>query len=217
MGIPERKEREKEQRRNDIIDAAERVFFRKGIANSTMDEVAEEAELSKGTLYLYFLSKEDLHFAICMRGLDIMAAELRKAFRDDITGAENAMETAEVYLRFVRKYHAYFDAIMSFESSGLDKVNPVHHHQILQPESPLMVFVRVIEKGGRDGTIRQDIPPKELAVILWSQINGVLQFLRHKSDFLDMLGCTADDMVTHHLQIIRNGIIRNTQRDGHSE
>jgi TetR/AcrR family transcriptional regulator len=50
MGITERKEREKEQRRNAIIDAAEKIFFTKGMDNSTMDDVAEEAELSKGTL-----------------------------------------------------------------------------------------------------------------------------------------------------------------------
>ena len=64
MGISERKEREKEQRRKDIIDSAEKVFFEKGLNNSTMDEVAKQAELSKGTLYLYFKSKEEIHFEI---------------------------------------------------------------------------------------------------------------------------------------------------------
>ena len=61
MGITERKEREKLQRREDILNAAERVFFSKGHKNSTMDDVAEEAELSKGTLYLYFKSKEGFY------------------------------------------------------------------------------------------------------------------------------------------------------------
>jgi TetR/AcrR family transcriptional regulator len=209
MGITERKERERGQRRNAIIDAAEKVFFRKGISNSTMDEVAEEAELSKGTLYLHFRSKEDIHFAICLRGMDIMATELRQAFKEDLTGAENALEIAQAYLLFVKEYRDYFDAIMSFESSGLDRVNPAYHDQILQPSSPLMVFVKVIEKGCEDGTIRRDIQAKELAVLLWSQINGVLQLLRYKSNFLGMLGCTADEMITHHLQIMRDGIIRN--------
>ena len=42
MGIAERKEREKEQRKNDIINAAERMFFTKGIAATTMEDIAEE-------------------------------------------------------------------------------------------------------------------------------------------------------------------------------
>ncbi|MCK5408322.1 MAG: helix-turn-helix transcriptional regulator, partial [Candidatus Krumholzibacteria bacterium] len=60
MGIAERREREKEQRRIDIIDAAERVFFSKGWQAATMDDVAEAVELSKATLYLYFKNKEEL-------------------------------------------------------------------------------------------------------------------------------------------------------------
>ncbi len=211
MGIPERKEREREQRRNDIIDAAERVFFARGISNATMDDVAEEAELSKGTLYLYFLSKEDLHFAICLRGLDIMAAELKKAYSEKLSGAENAIGTARAYLEFVDRHPDYFNAIMSFESSSLENVDPAYHDQILKPDSPLMVFVKVIEKGKKDGTIRQDIPPKELAVLLWSQVNGVLQFLRYKSKFLGMLGSTKEDMLLNQMQILKDGIIRNTE------
>ncbi|MEO8168159.1 MAG: helix-turn-helix domain-containing protein, partial [bacterium] len=60
MGIIERKEREKEHRREDIIAAAQKIFFEKGLPSATMDEIAEAAELSKGTLYLYYKSKEDL-------------------------------------------------------------------------------------------------------------------------------------------------------------
>lgn len=210
MGIQERKEREREQRRNDIIDAAEALFFARGINNTTMDEVAEAAELSKGTLYLYFRSKEDLHYAICLRGLDTMAAELQQAFDDELTGAENALATAQAYLDFVDRYPDYFNAIMSFESSGLENVDPENRDHILRPDSPLMVFVKVIEQGGRDGSIRQDIPARELAVMLWSQVNGVLQFLKYKSSFLGMIGCTKEDLLMHQLLVLKDGIIRNS-------
>ncbi|NJK86044.1 MAG: helix-turn-helix transcriptional regulator [Bacteroidales bacterium] len=72
MGISERKEREKEQRRSDIVDAAEKIFFKKGFEYATMDEIAEQAELSKGTLYLYFKSKEELLYAIHLRAMKII-------------------------------------------------------------------------------------------------------------------------------------------------
>ncbi|MEM1088324.1 MAG: TetR/AcrR family transcriptional regulator [Pseudomonadota bacterium] len=55
-----RREARKEQRRSDIVDAALKVFARDGFALSKMDAVAEEAGISKGTLYLYFDSKEAL-------------------------------------------------------------------------------------------------------------------------------------------------------------
>jgi len=54
MGIQERKKREKERRRQQIMIAAKRVFSVKGYSKATMEDIAKEAELSPGTLYLYF-------------------------------------------------------------------------------------------------------------------------------------------------------------------
>ena len=54
MGIQERKERERERRRQQIMVAAKRVFSVKGFGKTTMEDIAKDAELSPGTLYLYF-------------------------------------------------------------------------------------------------------------------------------------------------------------------
>jgi AraC-like DNA-binding protein len=69
-GNSERKEREREQRRNSIIDAAEKIFFTKGIAGATMDDVAAEAELSKGTLLSVFYEQGRPSLCHLLRGLD---------------------------------------------------------------------------------------------------------------------------------------------------
>ncbi|RLC22759.1 MAG: TetR/AcrR family transcriptional regulator, partial [Deltaproteobacteria bacterium] len=60
MGIQERKEREKGRRRQQIMIAAKRVFSLKGFNKATMEDIANEAELSPGTLYLYFKNKDEL-------------------------------------------------------------------------------------------------------------------------------------------------------------
>lgn len=64
MGILDRKEREKEIRRQQIIVAARRVFSGKGFSKSTMENIAVAAELSTGTIYLYFRNKEELYASI---------------------------------------------------------------------------------------------------------------------------------------------------------
>jgi len=69
MGIQDRKEREKEQRRNQIIVAARKVFHEKGFTKATMKDIANEAELGFGTLYLYFKNKEELFAALSLRVL----------------------------------------------------------------------------------------------------------------------------------------------------
>ena len=64
MTILERKQREKEQRRECIIDAASKLFSSKGYDKVSMEEIALETELSKTTLYFYFEDKESLFFAV---------------------------------------------------------------------------------------------------------------------------------------------------------
>ena len=69
-----RRKKEREERRASILDAARKVFDRRGVAAATMDEVASTAELSKGTLYLYFHSKDELFLALGSRVLDDVIA-----------------------------------------------------------------------------------------------------------------------------------------------
>jgi AcrR family transcriptional regulator len=60
MGIKERKDRERTARKQAILQAAIKVFSQKGYERTNMEEIAEEAELSKGIIYYYFDSKEEL-------------------------------------------------------------------------------------------------------------------------------------------------------------
>lgn len=59
-----RRKREKIAHRFEILNAATRVFCQKGYADATLDEIAREAEFSKGAIYLYFSSKEDIIYNI---------------------------------------------------------------------------------------------------------------------------------------------------------
>ncbi len=67
VSIKELKEREKEQRREYIIDAAEKLFFSKGYDNVSMNDIADAVGMNKATLYLYFANKESLFFSVIQR------------------------------------------------------------------------------------------------------------------------------------------------------
>ena len=64
-----RREREKQERRRSILRAARETFFQNGFHHATVDSVAERAEVSKGTVYLYFESKESLLAHLLLDGL----------------------------------------------------------------------------------------------------------------------------------------------------
>ena len=82
------KEREREQRQNDIIDAARKLLAHRDFIEISMEEIAREVGLGKSTLYLYFKNKESLYFAIVLRGIRIWAANVKEEVKKGKTGLE---------------------------------------------------------------------------------------------------------------------------------
>lgn len=100
MGVQERKEREKARKREIILKAAEKVFFKNGFEKTTMDEIAEKAEYSKGMLYLYFKNKEALYAAIMLRSIDIFIKILEGEISRAKGGREKVAAVKTAYLKF---------------------------------------------------------------------------------------------------------------------
>lgn len=205
MGIAERKEREKEQRRNDIIDAAEAVFFEKGIETATMDDVANAAELSKGTLYLYFNSKDDLLHAIIHRGLVIMKEMFTEAFNSKEIGIEKVMAVGNAYFEFSRKYPDHFRVMLFHKHAGScsPEDNPNLAACIELGDSSLEIVAQAVEVGIQDGSVRSDVDPMEVAVILWAQSNGIVQTVFEK----DMSECKGMEISSEHILQAARGLM----------
>ena len=182
MGIAERRQREKEQRRKAIVDAAERVFFTKGMETATMDEVAEEAELSKGTLYLYFKSKEDLYLAITKRGLNILIAMFKKALSKESRGIDKVFAIGRAYQQFARNYPDYFRAQAYFNIQANNAGHTGRNAKACEDQGDIVLSLcaEAIRCGIEDKTIRKDLIPEKASIILWGQTMGVLQLVLSK-------------------------------------
>lgn len=212
MGIAERKEREKEQRRAAIVDAAESVFFTKGVEIATMDEVAEKAELSKGTLYLYFKSKTELYMAICERGLCILHENFDAISNLPLSGQEKLRRIGHAYFDFSQQHPEYFKASFHFEMHDMD-IETMDSEIAQSCESQgsrlLESTVSVIEEGIRDGSIHPSQDPKELAVMLWSSMRGVIQILNMKSrghQIAILSDLNLEDLAPHFINLILEGV-----------
>ncbi len=209
MGIIERKEREKEQRRNDILDAAEKVFFKVGFENATMDEVAEMAELSKGTLYLYFSSKEDLYYAISIRALQVLRQLFEKTVPAGAPVLDKIIAIGKAFVQFAREKSDYFKTLVYF-SSLPDCHEAIDRYEKLCEEKadPMSFFIQVLQQGIDEGKLRSDIPALQLAHILWTQTTGILNLAATKNIHFDLKDCSEDDLINNHIEIIKNGILK---------
>lgn len=209
MGITERKEREKESRRQSIIDAAERVFFRKGFDQSTMDDIATEAELSKGTLYLYFQSKDEVHFEIMERGNQILLGIMEQGIDKSKTGRENLRLLGEAFVYYSNQYPDYFNAMMAFQSRDVEqqKVNEEKLRRFIEGRSSISLLSEIVRKGITDGSVRRDIPVVTLTTLLWSQMMGILVMYATKKPVFEFQQILRNDLVKFHLDMISDGLI----------
>lgn len=208
MGVAERKEREKERRRQEILDAAETVFFSKGLHQATMDEVAEAAELSKGTLYLYFKSKEELFYGINCRGADILMNLFREAFEKNKTGRDKLLAIGRAYIRFAKEYTDYFNAMMhhhshaieSAEKENVDVSCPANDKHVIQ------IVADAVQLGQEDGSITTDFDPLHLAFLLWGQTTGVIEVITHEKIHLDAMGLNPDKLMEEMFEFTARGL-----------
>lgn len=209
MGITERKEREKESRRQSIIDAAERIFFRKGFEQSTMDDIAAEAELSKGTLYLYFQSKDEVHFEIMERGNQILLGIMEKCIDKSGTGRENLLLLGEAFVDYSNRHPDYFNAMMAFQSRDVEqqKVNEEKLRRFIEGRSSISLLSEIVRKGIADGSVRNDIQVVMLTTLLWSQMMGILVMYATKRPVFEFQQILRNDLVKVHLRVISDGLI----------
>ena len=108
MGIKERRERDRQHMRKQILDAAMALFTDEGYQHVTMRKIAQAIEYSPGTLYRYFENKDAIYFALRQRGFDLFY-EHQMTTRNIEEPLERARQHAEVYLRFALEYPAYYD------------------------------------------------------------------------------------------------------------
>ncbi|WP_026580791.1 TetR/AcrR family transcriptional regulator [Bacillus sp. J33] len=190
MGAFERKQREKELKRNDIIEAAERVFFEKGYTSSTMDDVAKEAEFSKRTVYLYFNSKEQIYFEIMLKGYKLLIAMLEEDISQLGVGSaiERVKQIGITLIKFKNKHPNYFEAIVEYETGEKDFEKGIPDHSrdecYQQGEKVLSFLTDSLIQGMKDGSIREGLNVLDTAFVLWSSTIGAFTIAKKKANYI---------------------------------
>ena len=176
MGIKERKKREREMRRQQIMVAAKRVFSEKGYEKSTMEDIAREAELSAGTLYLYFKSKDELYAPLCLRVLRFIHVKVEHVINEAGTsyaekqqGLLDAMKEVYDYdpLILNNMFHLQSsDTLRTLSPELLDDINALSR-------KALQSMASLFRQGIASGNII-DRNPLALADIIWALFSGIV-------------------------------------------
>ncbi len=181
MGIHERKKREKERRRQEILAAAREIFSGKGFNSATMEEIASKAELSPGTLYLYFKNKEELHTSLSIDILAHLGSEIEKVVDLDISVEEKVGRFRDVFID-VYEYDASILINLFHLQSGetLHNLSDEVMQELKKYSSRAHKAIIAVVKEGIDKGVFTEDHPVALADVLWATYAGVVLWVDSK-------------------------------------
>jgi TetR/AcrR family transcriptional regulator len=184
----ERRNREKNQRIQSILNAAQRVFFFKGYLKATMDEIALEAEVTKPTIYLYFKTKDDLFFTLMLPVINNIRENLEKVEENLNAGKINNSRSliTGIFQAFYRSYEASpecFRIIQLFQQQRLMSELEPEVRTALNDKGRINFNLcrRLLVRGIELGLIKK-VNLYEMADVIWGTVVGIIQLEDIKSD-----------------------------------
>ncbi|MBI3637832.1 MAG: TetR/AcrR family transcriptional regulator [Candidatus Rokubacteria bacterium] len=201
MATRERRTREKVARRETILKAAKDIFVEKGLLASTIDEIAARAEVAKGTIYLYFKSKEEIWAALLAEGLTLVTKRFTEAIDLALPADENLRRLCDAYCRVYREEPQYFKLL--FLCSHAD----VRAKTCAAPsECPGMPPLALLfQKGIDEGTFAPTVDPSQAAAIAWASSNGIVLMFEQNPDGLEALLKTNIELLIRGLRATNPG------------
>ena len=182
-GTVSRRERERAQRRDDILRAAREIFFQRGFHTVTVDDIAVAAEVGKGTVYLYFDTKETILAHLLLEGLDRLVTELAAAYAADrrLAARTRLRRMADAYLKFFQQNPEYYRLLMAFDRGQFQAtmIDPGVYQEVhARSLHGIEWLERAVRQAQAEGLITVE-NPREAAGVLWAGLNGVLVLLSH--------------------------------------
>ena len=207
MGIKERRIREKKIRKELILKAAKNVFFEHGFDGTSMDLIAREVELSKGTLYLYFKSKDSLYLSLLVEGMDILTDTFTNVLDETTTGWEEGLRAlGKAYYRYSVEYEQFFHINFRFQHGELkvDESDALYAKCFDKGYKCLGFLSKCIQEGIDAGDVKKQ-DPMEIAVMLWGSLTGIILLhgrRRHKKFMPDSI----DSLMEKSIDILVEGV-----------
>lgn len=208
MYTAKRKEQEKEERRITIISAAERLFSSRGYDNVTVEDVAREARLAKGTLYLYFKNKEALYVAVVIRGMAVMGEMMDRAMAAEKKGISKTYAGGLAYYEFAKQHPVYFgmmlDAQQRYFAGTMGEA--IRAELALNRSRIQQITIDAVRTGITDGTIRPDAEPRKTALLLIETITAMIRASLEAQAIKDGSPAARDEIVYFTLDMLRHSI-----------
>jgi len=204
MSTQERKKIEKENRRNIILAAAESIMVKNGLHGLNLDLIAQETNLAKGTLYLYFKSKEEILSILTIKARELLLDEFKKIAVNNQLDIEKLKSIVKINYNFYKKYPLYYDLVSLYEAN----------HQVTETEemyeSSLAIndlVINIIQKAKEADQLQENIDTAIITLCLWGSTVGILQLMKVRGPIMkEKIDISEEEILDAFIQMIFKGI-----------
>jgi len=176
VGLEERRKREKGNRKNAILKAARKLFFDKGFKNVTVESIAKKAELSKGSVYLYFKSKEDIYTQILLSDIDKFHKVIANLRQEGQSSSTMLMGLANIYADFFINDRELFRIMMNY-MLNIDHMNlpeEIDRLIVKATNKTIDIIEEIFMMGIRSGEFPPYIDLRQKRNAIWGLLNGTI-------------------------------------------
>lgn len=168
----QRKEREFNTRRAEILEQAEKIFSVKGYHNVTMAEIADASGFSTGSLYQFFEGKENLYTTMICEKLDVMYEEIRQT-TDKATDVVDKIDLlVDAQLRFMEKNADFCRLLMKGEGAVLTETMSFLREKLMEGYLQHINFIENMLKDGITKGVIRNLPANDMAQSLYFLIRA---------------------------------------------
>jgi AcrR family transcriptional regulator len=185
--VGRRKKEPRSVHRENIVSAASVLFMERGIAATSMDDIAKAAGYSKATLYVYFKNKEEI--------VGILVLNSMKKLYDYISSALIQHDTTKARYDFIcRGLVQYQEEFPFYFKMVLDKINIdfESHDYLPEEKETYQIGEEINEKikhfllsGMEKGDLRGDLEIMPAIFIFWGMISGIIQLAANKEEYIN--------------------------------
>jgi len=170
----QRKQREYEARREEILQAAERMFSQNGFFKASMAEIAESAQFAMGTVYRFFKSKEEIYISLVEVKVEELLNRLKEATKSGSTAPEKLREVIRVKLAFADQNRDFFRIYVS-EWSGFEwTVKSAFGDRVWKKYlAQIDLVANLIKEGIKTGEFRK-VSPKDTSLAFHGMLNSTI-------------------------------------------
>lgn len=174
MGSEQRRERDRQEMRDNILRAAMKLFLEESFEKTTMRRIAEAIDYTPGTLYWYFKDKDEIIFALHQRGFEMLFAKQQPtmAIADPV---ERLRKLAEVYIEFALENPQYYD--LMFINSATGRCIEKADGEWKIGDAAFGVLRETVRQVIESGRMRGTSDPDVAAYACWAAVHGIASLL----------------------------------------